>query len=408
MQFRRLYDSSTISPVHRIHPYTAKLIPQIARYLIERYTSEDDIVLDPFCGSGTSLLEARLRFRRAIGIDINPIAVLISKVKTSHLNLIELEKAIALVKSAVKKTNSAPIPESQNLEYWFSKKTLRELAWIKNTIESLSEDVSETTYNFLLLCFSAIIRKSSYADPYVSLCKSRLAREKIKNGWKATPVRYFETMLEENFKKIVQLHEFVNGNGKDVKIHLGDSRDILKRFSLRRSEKADLIVTSPPYINAHDYLRNHRLELAWLELSTSQEMSDFRRRTIGTATVRKSECQNLPETADDSLNTIMRRIWRVDRERSHLVYNYFVQMDDFFRQSFSILKSHGKLCIVSGDNTVSGIRVPTYKLLANSAEIRGFHLSKVFKDDIPHSTLAPGRSNHNGLIRKEWVLVLEK
>src|SRR3989304_2958664 len=66
---------------HNIHAYTAKLIPQIPRYFIEKYTSREDVVFDPFCGSGTTLLEAMLLARNAIGIDINPLATLISEIK---------------------------------------------------------------------------------------------------------------------------------------------------------------------------------------------------------------------------------------------------------------------------------------------------------------------------------------
>ena len=169
MDFQRLYSLKEIPATnyltHGIHSYTAKLIPHIPRYFIEKYTKRGDVIFDPFCGSGTTLLEARFLSRNAIGIDINPLATLISEVKTTPLDIDELSLAIRLVKEDVKNSNRKLTVVFPNIDYWFCKKARNELSRIKFSIESLNGRFSESLYRFLLVCFSSIIRKSSYADP---------------------------------------------------------------------------------------------------------------------------------------------------------------------------------------------------------------------------------------------------
>ena len=91
---------------HYIHKYTAKLIPSIPNYFIQKYSKINDIILDPFCGSGTTLLEAKLLSRNAIGLDINPLATLISEVKCNPLDLNELSEAINSIKYRIKKNKN--------------------------------------------------------------------------------------------------------------------------------------------------------------------------------------------------------------------------------------------------------------------------------------------------------------
>jgi adenine-specific DNA methylase len=119
---------------HGIHPYTAKLIPHIPRYFLEKYTKKGEVVLDPFCGSGTTLLEARLLERNAVGIDINPLARLISDVKTTPINAEKLDSAIQSVKAQLKQDANATTVEFPNIDYWFGEHAQDELVRIKSSI----------------------------------------------------------------------------------------------------------------------------------------------------------------------------------------------------------------------------------------------------------------------------------
>lgn len=105
---------------HNIHKYTAKLIPHIPRYLITKHAPEGSLVLDPFCGSGTTILEARLLGHCAIGIDINPLAVLISKVKTTPLDEIDLELAVKTINKKLVNYQKQQEISFPNIKYWFA------------------------------------------------------------------------------------------------------------------------------------------------------------------------------------------------------------------------------------------------------------------------------------------------
>ena len=147
---------------HRIHTYPAKLIPHIPNYLIKNFSKKNDTILDPFCGSGTTLLESILCHRNALGIELNPVARLIAKVKITPLDNIKLTKSIHKFGKKIKCCDVIKSPDFPNKNLWFSPLAQRELAKIKHTIDSM--DADPNIYDFLLVCFSAIIKKVSNAD----------------------------------------------------------------------------------------------------------------------------------------------------------------------------------------------------------------------------------------------------
>ncbi|RLE79482.1 MAG: hypothetical protein DRJ51_07695 [Thermoprotei archaeon] len=112
---------------HGLHPYPARMIPQIARRLIERYSERKDVILDPFCGSGGVLVESMLLGRNSIGIDINPLALIIAKAKTTPLEPSELERLWLELREAIEEDVrglrfdrlEVEVPKIPNLEYWF-------------------------------------------------------------------------------------------------------------------------------------------------------------------------------------------------------------------------------------------------------------------------------------------------
>ena len=147
---------------HGIHPYPAKFIPELPREIIRECTKERNIVLDPFCGSGTTLLEACIAGRKSIGIDSNPVAALISRAKTTALTVCEQEQILSIAnrlsKMDLTEIKAAWIPAVQNLEHWFQKNVITELSWLKQFI---LDNSSGNLQVFLLCIFSSIIVKVS-------------------------------------------------------------------------------------------------------------------------------------------------------------------------------------------------------------------------------------------------------
>lgn len=394
---------------HSIHAYTAKLIPHIPHYFIEKHTQKDDVILDPFCGSGTTLLEARLLTRNAIGIDINPLATLISEVKTTPLDIEELSLAIHLVKDGVKNGNGRITVKFPNIDYWFCKEAQDELSKIRFSVENLNGRFNKGIYKFLLVCLSSIIRKSSYADPRIAKTyKSKTVIEKVKIGWVPTPIQYFEHALDRNFERINLLSEYLKLNDNYVRVFQGDTRGISAILKQNGVKEVDFIITSPPYINAQDYFRSYKLELWWLSLATPEEVRYLNKRAIGTENISGSNYNSIPKSENQLLNTIINKIWKINKKKSYIVYNYFENMREIFKKSYNVLKVGGYLCLITGNNTICKVRIPTYKILTQIIENSEFKLVEIGRDEIRNRSLPPERNHQGGMIKEEWITVFRK
>ncbi|HEY1068895.1 MAG TPA: DNA methyltransferase, partial [Pirellulales bacterium] len=132
----------------------------------ESLSRKGDLVLDPFCGSGTVLLEAQLARRVAVGADANPLARLISKVKTTPYNLAHLRASATRLDARIQSAPTASPPEVINAGLWFSKRILSELARIRGAI---ARTRSAAHREFFEVCLSVCSRRLSYADPRVSV-----------------------------------------------------------------------------------------------------------------------------------------------------------------------------------------------------------------------------------------------
>jgi len=151
---------STKSYTQGFHSYPAMMIPQVARRLIEEYSKGGDILLDPFCGSGSVLVEAKLTKRCSWGIDLNPLAVLIARVKTTAINPSILYKEYHSLIEQIRKmrNNEAHTPEFFNLHFWFKEHVIKGLARIKTAIDYIEKtEIRE----FFQVTFSEVVRLSS-------------------------------------------------------------------------------------------------------------------------------------------------------------------------------------------------------------------------------------------------------
>lgn len=402
-------DISSTYSTHSIHSYTAKFIPHIPRYFIEKYTKKEDVVLDPFAGSGTTLLEANILGRNSLGIDINPLAVLIGKAKTTPLKKQKLEKAIKKLFNKLDKNMKFSLKDFPNRDYWFNKKSIFELSKINYLINELyrKKEIDKNIKNFFDVCFSSIIRKSSFADPSnpKTYCSQSMRKLK-KNNHQFYPIKYFKNCVIKNSQLIYELEKKLKG--KKVKTYFvstNDTRDIKLPSKIK---KVDLIVTSPPYANAQEYFRNFKLELFWLGLVNRDKLLELDKKQIGGENHAALNYKTLQKTGYKDIDRIIKRLFSIDKKSSYVVYKYFFNMEKSLKEYRRVLKKGRHCVIIIGNNTVRGIKIPIDKTLIEIAKKNGFKLHDYGYDLIKNRKFMTKRNNGAEIIKKDWIIDLIK
>lgn len=283
-------DANTQSLTHNVHRYSGKFIPQIAARAIDILSKEGDTVLDPYCGSGTTLLEAALQRRNSIGIDLSPLATLIAKVKTTPLPIEELDKEVARLNRKVsgreaQTIDSLPLFAAKTTEQsfdlgankkwnnewfrkWFNDAVLRDLLFLEEQIFMVE---NQDFQDLALVAFSDVLRKSSNAaSGYPNIMFDKMRPERPR------PLKPFVRALAKVAQMVGELdgtplteHMPVIFNANSTKMPVEDS-------------SVDVIVTHPPYIGSIPYAEYGLLSLRWLghdPKSLDKELTGGRRQS---------------------------------------------------------------------------------------------------------------------------------
>lgn len=375
----------TNAHVHDFHPYPARFIPQIPATLITHLSQPGETVLDPFCGGGTTLVEASLLGRNAVGNDLNPVGVLVSKVKTTPLSAqrlasldpwlegIERDRSESMGQftlfhatdlDAEKQTLAPFVPDIPNMDRWFTPDAKAELGGLVARILQLADPDLQ---DFCRVALSAILLKASNQDGetrYVYRAKG------VKAGETTALFQRKLTDMRVRMADYVGLRE--QGSYVSVRAQCADSRE-LPGIAAR---SVHLAVTSPPYPNAFDYHLYHRFRLFWLGFDPVA----MGRREIGSHLNYQRNGENMVAYARDMAVCLVR-------------VNKALAPDRYF-------------CIVIGDSVFKGQVVKNDEVLADLAEQNGFVLEQTIKRSLPstrRSFAAPARR-----LKEESILVLRK
>jgi len=373
-------DAKTTYLTHGLHPYPAKFIPQIPNALIQALSSVGETVADIFCGSGTTLVEALVLKRNAIGIDANPLACLITEGKTLRLTPADSEAVEQLTAkaSSIADTMSdgqyslfngsgglgqdAPRPNDQSISFWFEPFVIDELAEILAWCRALP---TESSRRLAEAAFSSIVVAVSKQDS-----DTRYVR-RDKNIRPGDALRRFSRSLQEALVASKQFTELVEPRFTCKVLHA----NLLQQ---PETDQFDLVVCSPPYPNAYSYHLYHMTRMLWLGM----DPHGFKKIEIGSHRKysRKGPNRAGVETFRAEMGTIF------DWLRCHLRPNRYA-------------------CFVVGDSILDGKKVNNAELLSADAREHGFVEVKRI-----HRHLQESRKAFNpayGKIKTEHVVILQ-
>ena len=382
---------------HALHAFAAKFPPQLPRVFIEGLTQKGETVMDPMMGSGTAIVEAFLCGRRAVGFDIDPLALMICRVKTHPVDLLEATWAgKRVVSSAIKLLQRASRLEPamrerfsaaslEFINYWFAKQSQRELMALLLAIER--EHSTPPLLDFLKVVFSSIIiTKSGGVSRAYDLAHTRphlLEGKPYKDA-----IKVFEVRLNKSAALLSQLPS----NGKDVEIQQYDCR---RRLPLA-DDSVQLIVTSPPYANAIDYMRAHKFSLVWFG-EDIDSLSTLRSTYIGSEKTVEADTSGLP----GSVCRVIQELETADNKKSRVLAKYFTDMRLALYEMFRVLEP-GRCCIVVvGPSTMRGQTIKTHELLGDIGSEIGFATVEIAERKLDRNRrMLPMafRRNHNSQI----------
>lgn len=317
--------------IHAIHPYPCKFPAAVAR----RYMPSEGFVVDPFCGSGTTLLEAAVAGRATAGIDCNPIAVLISKCKLINLTSRSAQSLKRLRDTAVRAAPTAAsletdLPEFAGRDHWFTEEARRELGFLVAQIEELGARSASSIVARTAL--SAVVNRYSRQDT-----ETRYARvdRDVPAG----------SVLNGFARKLESIEDAIRGRGVlPSNPRLVFDADIRSRSPIE-DESVDAIITSPPYANTMDYYLYHKQRMNVLGMSFKAAQT----REIGS----RHEFSSQKESPDK---------WSADLTKS-------------IKEMARMIRHRAFAVIVIGDSQVAGELIDARDVVAESAQSAGLSMS---------------------------------
>lgn len=417
--FRDITRSQTTALTHSYHRYPAKFIPNIVEKLLSDYTKKGNLVLDPFGGCGTTLVESKRLGRKSICFDINPVAKFIAEVKVTPINPekleVEFEKLQKRLSRKYKKVTLKYHLENERILYWFDKKTIKDLDFLYSEIRKIE---NEKMRKFFLCAFSHNLKNSSrwlMKSIKPTLDKNKNIPPVLNNFFKHTRL-----MIKKNSQFYLLLQE--NGNLKtSAKVLL---RDSTKKFSLKNNE-VDLIITSPPYVTSYEYADLHQLSLLWFGNDKkdfkswhkpSSNFRDFRKNFIGTSHKNKQK----GEIGSQIGSTITENLYCLDKALSKDVSNYFIDMNLAFAEMYRVLKKGKKACVVIGNTELKGVAILNAEVATEQMLKVGFKNPYIIKREVTSKMITPWRDTNTGKFTNiknpnkkcayeyEYVLIMEK
>lgn len=378
---------------HNYHDYPATMIPQLPKLFIESVKKFKNIssIYDPFVGSGTTLVESRLHGIDSVGVDLNPLAILMANVKTTLIDnqLLEREKKNLYLNIKNEKLlfsegkSELNLPHFKNINYWFKDYVIIDLQIIKNQILKIKNTEIK---NFFLVAFSVTTR-------FVSNTRNnefkmyRISSDKL-SDWHPDVFDKFRTIVERNIK--------YNRNSPNMS---GNVKTILGSSAYTpeiKNNSFDMLITSPPYGDSKTtvaYGEFSRTSLQWLDLNElpANKVTKLDSILLGG----KLTTKELIKTKSKKLNRLLSEIATIDFKRALEVSQFYKDLFSTLKEIKRVMKPNSYQFWVTANRTVKGINLTTNDIITDLYDNLGVQKIAQFDRNIPNKRMPSKNSPSN-------------
>lgn len=412
--------ANTNAYTHSYHRYPAKFIPQVVERLILDYTNDGDTVLDPFGGCGTTLVQSKLLGRQSVGIDVNPIAKLITQVKVTPIKPEVLDDQlknllVRLEKYFPQKKYYHHIKRTERIYYWFDEDIVHELDYIYSNVKRIKNG---KVRRFFLVAFSHNLKNAS--KWLMKSIKPTIDKKKVPQSPIKTFSQHVKPMVKKNTAYFNELHQRGNLN-IPAKMY---RKNATKKLPVARNS-INLIVTSPPYVISYEYADLHQLSLLWFGNDSdfkhwnkhASDFSNFRKNFIGTKHKNKSSTHYNSVFADNIVGELAKK----KKSFATSVGNYFSDMNMAFAEMHNVLKKGSHACIVIGNTNLKDVNILNAEVAAEQMVNLGFEKVKFIKREAAkNKAITPWRdiktgkfTSHSNTNKRmayqyEYILIMKK
>lgn len=380
--------SGSFSAIHRVHWYPAKFPPALVQKSIKYFEDKGmqiDTIADCFCGCGTTSFESNRLGYNFWGCDINPVATLITRVKTNVYDIDVLKAFFSKIVSAYSCSNKVmenPYINNERICYWFDEKHIQELNILLTIIRDFG--LEKNYEDFFLCAFSNILR----------LC-SRWLMKSIKpqiDPLKKSPqvIDAFVSQVEMMIKALIE--SSTKRQNKSIVINTDNFVNMKVESGL-----ADLIITSPPYVTSYEYADLHQLSTLWL--GYVQDYRELRKGTVGSRYFSNlEEFKNYP--INDIGKNILEKLIVCQKNKFKEISKYFIDMDKAVSNMYCILKPKGGVSLVIGNTEYGGVYIDNASYIAESMRNAGFQEINIEKREIRNKILTSYRDKRGKFSRQ--------
>lgn len=381
--------------IHSFFRFPGSFHPPLVNMLLKKH-EESSLVGDPMVGSGCVAVEAIAEGRDIVSLDIDPLSCLITKVKSDPTEPEEYKQLIQQwlelsgplptadqtkeidTKDLLQQLETTDYSWPPNIFHWFEPYVAACLAKLLIALSDFS--LHDRFRNLLEATLASIIRRVSRADPQPvsGLEVTKIMKKRLERGILfdvSSELRKRSEMLAEGFQHLLSLDSLGTS-----RVLTGDVRNDWYQYCHKHNFELDLIITSPPYCNAIEYWRRHRLEYFWLGLLSRDQIRKKSRKFIGSTTLLQEDLEDLDDPKIKDVCSIIQRIEDKGKIRkSRLLRTYFLDMEKWIPSVLSTLNSNGTAYIVVGPSKSYGVYIDTPKFVADMIHLEGYRVETFLK-----------------------------